>query len=1010
MTAMERIKQFFETEGRWKITYQNGKVVDFDNKPIEYEYIGESITLAPLDENPEEYCYTSSWDFSYGLCPIRINGKWGFVDDTLQTVIIPVFDFVGETIPVSRACWRPEEFIHSIAWENGHCRAKLNGTWIDITENYSANEVIPNKNELDPLIIVDQCYNRLPDNIKNKPWEVTDHGRKVLQTEDELNGYIAAYGEMHIIKCKAALQNFPFEDLELYSYDIYDWGCGQGLATLTLLSMLQERRKLSHLGRIFLIEPSMLSLKRATNWVKQYVGPGIEVISINKYIPNDDNASMPEVFGSSKISINLFSNILDIRNLSLSWLANKTASLANKNYMICVGPKFTQNTNTRIADFCGYFKPDNYFSDISKFPYSYTTRTHHVFGCETKCFVHNSAKAINLHYQECATEDVSSTDPYDYAAEVLHGIVEEPILLFYNHLRRACEDSYNIFFRPAINCDTADFVLVSKTQGVVLINVCDSLSNIEKDFSRIEAVKDNLFNVHLKKIKIDSIMHPSVYNCIKTALYFPNHSHEQINEEISKINNNKNSELDKKNDDKHEKDYFAFLKRFTKSSNLKEELSKINTQGFKNDYYEEIVSLISSKWHSYKDGDLNFSLSQKQKEIVRSESKRIRIKGVAGCGKTQVVANRAVEQHLKTGDRVLIITFNISLIQYIRMRIIQVPADFSHNMFEIVNYHQFFRSKAKQYDNRKITLTDYDNSNYFLPYKNQIQKYKSIIIDEAQDFKESWLQLIINNFLSEDGSVSIFGDGEQNIYERELEKDTKMPPIRGCGFSGRWNEMSERISMRILNPQIASLSSKFANTFLENKSPISIQDEFLFEEYYIKYWLLNNKIKASTLVGNILWIMKEYHLNAHEVVVLGQSINLLRDIEEVYAQATNQPPMINFETQLEYKEVNKKSSAMYIQKDLDKIRQAAKTHFTTSCDNLKISTIHSFKGWESKTVILILQPEMKPNENYDGYKIQKRDNTPALIYTALTRAKCNLFILNLNNVNYHSFFNNNIPQ
>ena len=61
--------------------------------------------------------------------------------------------------------------------------------------------------------IVDECYNRLPSNIKTKPWEITEHGRKVLQTEDELNAYIAAYGEMHVIKCSAALQNFPFEDL-----------------------------------------------------------------------------------------------------------------------------------------------------------------------------------------------------------------------------------------------------------------------------------------------------------------------------------------------------------------------------------------------------------------------------------------------------------------------------------------------------------------------------------------------------------------------------------------------------------------------------------------------------------------------------------------------------------------------------------------------------------------------------------------------------------------------------
>ena len=73
-----------------------------------------------------------------------------------------------------------------------------------------------------------------------------------------------------------------------------------------------------------------------------------------------------------------------------------------------------------------------------------------------------------------------------------------------------------------------------------------------------------------------------------------------------------------------------------------------------------------------------------------------------------------------------------------------------------------------------------------------------------------------------------------------------------------------------------------------------------------------------------------------------------------------------------------------------------------------MSTIHSFKGWESNTIILIIQPEMAVNDNYDDYKIQQRENTPALIYTALTRARCDLFILNLNNLQYHSFLKNNI--
>ena len=574
---------------------------------------------------------------------------------------------------------------------------------------------------MDPLHLVSQCYERLPGYMKAKPWDYTEHGRKVLQTENELNAYIAAYGEMHIVKCRAALQNFPFDNLNMYSYEIFDWGCGQGLATLTLLDMLQDRGKLSRLQRIYLIEPSRPALIRATNWVKHNVGPGIDVVAINKYIPNDSNTLMPDVSCSSRISINLFSNILDIRSLSLYWLANKTSSLANTNYMICVGPKFSKNYNTRIIDFCGYFKPNEYFSDIEAFPYSFTTSTHHAFGCETKCFIHKKENKLNDNYQEIAS-DYEVNDIYDYAAELLTGSVDERIINFYNRLRLACESSYKVFFRPTINCDVVDFVLTSISHGIMLINVCENIDDIAEASNRIENVKSNLFNVHLKNIKIDSVINTSVYNCVKTALYFPNNSIEEIKETIEKIKQGNN---DKKLD-------YLFI--FTESSNLANELNCIKALGFRCDYNDEIIRLISSKWHSYKDGDPNVVLSTRQQKIVRSYNNRLRVKGVAGCGKTQVVANRAVEQHIKTGERVLIITFNITLIQYIRMRINQVPADFSPNMFEIINYHQFFKSKANQYSNKSIQIEDFDNSKFFEPYSDKIKKYKTIIIDEVQDF------------------------------------------------------------------------------------------------------------------------------------------------------------------------------------------------------------------------------------------------------------------------------------
>jgi len=221
---------------------------------------------------------------------------------------------------------------------------------------------------IDVASFVDECYSKLPFKLQRRPWEATNHGRDVLKTGDQLNAYLAAYGEIHIIKCRAALQNFPFEDLKNYAFEIFDWGCGQGIATLTLLEMLRERHLLSLLKKITLIEPSKIALDRATSWVKQSVGPGISVISVNDFIPDSDEGNIENVTCSSDKSINLFSNILDIRTLSLSWLAHKVSSLARQNYIICVGPKYSGNT--RIDDFCGYFAPKEFFSHIDTYPYA----------------------------------------------------------------------------------------------------------------------------------------------------------------------------------------------------------------------------------------------------------------------------------------------------------------------------------------------------------------------------------------------------------------------------------------------------------------------------------------------------------------------------------------------------------------------------------------------------------------------------------------------------------------
>ena len=64
---------------------------------------------------------------------------------------------------------------------------------------------------------------------------------------------------------------------------------------------------------------------------------------------------------------------------------------------------------------------------------------------------------------------------------------------------------------------------------------------------------------------------------------------------------------------------------------------------------------------------------------------------------------------------------------------------------------------------------------------------------------------------------------------------------------------------------------------------------------------------------------------------------------------------------------------------------------------LKLSTINSFKGWEINTLFLIIDGESK-------YETSEK------IYTALTRCRSRLIILNLNHKSYDDFFLKNIKN
>ena len=77
------------------------------------------------------------------------------------------------------------------------------------------------------------------------------------------------------------------------------------------------------------------------------------------------------------------------------------------------------------------------------------------------------------------------------------------------------------------------------------------------------------------------------------------------------------------------------------------------------------------------------------------------------------------------------------------------------------------------------------------------------------------------------------------------------------------------------------------------------------------------------------------------------------------------------------------------------IRRHKKFHFWMKTGLMKLSTIHSFKGWEAPTLFLVL------DETGDF-------TSPELVYAGLTRCRFRLIIINRHNNALHKFFTEHI--
>lgn len=186
-------------------------------------------------------------------------------------------------------------------------------------------------------------------------------GVKILEEEKQLFAYMFSFGKMHYKKLTSAFDYLPknfFED----KTNLIDWGCGQGMASMTYCDYILKKEITQTIEMVTLIEPSEIAIKRGALHVEKYL-PATNILTINKDLDSLNLKDISKI--SKKNNLHLFSNILDIDFFSLTDL---TKLIENKfqgeNYFVCVSPYVTALKTNRLDSFCDYFSQKENFTMI----------------------------------------------------------------------------------------------------------------------------------------------------------------------------------------------------------------------------------------------------------------------------------------------------------------------------------------------------------------------------------------------------------------------------------------------------------------------------------------------------------------------------------------------------------------------------------------------------------------------------------------------------------------------
>ncbi|MBC1221026.1 NERD domain-containing protein [Nostoc sp. UCD121] len=182
-----------------------------------------------------------------------------------------------------------------------------------------------------------------------------------------------------------------------------------------------------------------------------------------------------------------------------------------------------------------------------------------------------------------------------------------------------------------------------------------------------------------------------------------------------------------------------------------------------------------------------------QEQLARSlgDGHRV-IHGVAGSGKTMILAYRC--QHLSqvSNKPILVLCFNVSLAAKLR----QTIQDKNRvSRIKVRHFHGWCMDLLKKYDIPRPDSREYQGEDYIEELVQRVitavdaqlipaGTYGAVMLDEGHDFKPEWLKLIAQMVNPETNSLLILYDDAQNLYGEERTKKFSFKSV-GIQAQGR---------------------------------------------------------------------------------------------------------------------------------------------------------------------------------------------------------------------------------